>query len=92
MKDTHIFHQDRGCWRYISDLNWHRSYLLDRPNAHMSLWPLKANWKPRVIFEFVKGPAFAARQNHSIILVVDDILKLHAVHSCLVFLLVPYTY
>jgi hypothetical protein len=46
------------------DLNWHGRYLLDRDEVPLSLWPLvlqKANSKPTVVYEFLKGPAFAAR-------------------------------
>ena len=49
---------------YVRGLNWHGRYLLDRPNLPLSLWPKvleKANEKPSVIYEFLKGPAFVAK-------------------------------
>ena len=49
----------------ICDLNWYGRYLLDRKGgAPLSLWPLvfeKANSKPSIIYEFLKGPAFGGR-------------------------------
>ena len=56
---------NRICHR-IRDLNWHGRCLLDHPNVPLSLWALvleKANEKPSTIYEFLKGPALAARDN-----------------------------
>eukprot|EP00980_Cylindrotheca_fusiformis_P008139 scaffold1727_cov133-Cylindrotheca_fusiformis.AAC.42 len=47
------------------EMNWYGRYLLDRPKFPLSMWPVvleKANAKPSVIFDFLKGPAFVARQ------------------------------
>ena len=48
------------------DLNWHGRYLLDNRNQQvpLSLWPLaleKVKKDPNVMYEFLKGPGFAAR-------------------------------
>ena len=51
--------------QYICNLNWHGRYLLDRPNVPLSLWSLvleKANTKADMIYELLKGPAFACRK------------------------------
>jgi hypothetical protein len=50
----------------MCDLNWHGRYLLDRGNIPYSLWALvfaKASSKPSVVYEFLKGPGFAARNS-----------------------------
>jgi hypothetical protein len=52
--------------KHMCDLNWHGRYLLDRGNIPYCLWALvfaKASSKPSVVYEFLKGPAFAARND-----------------------------
>lgn len=54
-----------GAFLHLCEWNWHGRYLMDRPKFPLSMWPVvleKANAKPNVIYEFLKGPAFAARQ------------------------------
>lgn len=49
---------------YVLDLNYFGRYLIDRPEVLPAVWSLvleRANRNPSVIFEFLKGPAFAAR-------------------------------
>ena len=51
---------------HIFNMNLHGRYLLDRDDVPLSLWPLvleKANQNASVIYEFLKGPSFAGRQN-----------------------------
>lgn len=54
--------------KHIWDFNWHGRYLLDRPvEIPPGLWSLileNAKQEPSVIYEFLKGPAFVARNNH----------------------------
>lgn len=50
---------------HLCQWNWYGRYLTDSPEFPLSMWPMvleKANAKPNVIYEFLKGPAFAARQ------------------------------
>jgi hypothetical protein len=45
-------------------MNWYGRYLLYRPDLPLSVWPLvmeRANRKSSVMYEFLKGPAFAGR-------------------------------
>lgn len=51
-------------FKHICKLNWHGRYLLHRTRVPLSLWPLvfeKANNETDVMYEFLKGPAFASR-------------------------------
>jgi hypothetical protein len=50
---------------HLCQWNWYGRYLMDKPEFPLSMWPVvlqRANAKPNVIYEFLKGPAFAARQ------------------------------
>lgn len=50
---------------HLCQWNWYGRYLMDLPDFPLSMWPVvleKANTKPNVIYEFLKGPAFVARQ------------------------------
>ena len=52
---------------HILHLNWCGRYLMDSPNVPLSLWPLvleRASGKPDLLYEFLKGPAFAGREGH----------------------------
>jgi hypothetical protein len=54
-----------GSFLHLCEWNWYGRYLMDRPKFPLSMWPVvleKANSKPNVIYEFLKGPAFVARQ------------------------------
>lgn len=50
-------------FQHACDLNWHGRYLLYQPTkTPLALWPKvleRSNSKPSVIFELLKGPAFA---------------------------------
>ena len=68
---------DDATWielRHIIRMNWHGRYLLDRPKAPLSLWPLvleKVNdnrylkkdeeERARILYEFLQGPAWGKR-------------------------------
>ena len=50
--------------RHLMALNSHGRYLMESQNVPLSIWSLvleRANEKPSVIYEFLKGPALAAR-------------------------------
>jgi hypothetical protein len=53
--------------KHIWNFNWYGRYLLDRPSeVPLGLWPLileKAKQEQSVIYEFLKGPAFVARNS-----------------------------
>ena len=53
--------------QHICELNWHGRYLVDgSARAPLSLWPSvfeRVNDKPSIIYDFLKGPAFAARND-----------------------------
>ncbi|KAL3941552.1 MAG: hypothetical protein SGBAC_004105 [Bacillariaceae sp.] len=52
---------------HITDLNWYGRYLLNKPATPLALWSqvLKnVNHKPSVLYEWLKGPAFAARDGY----------------------------
>ncbi|KAL3933712.1 MAG: hypothetical protein SGBAC_010274 [Bacillariaceae sp.] len=55
---------------HLCQWNWYGRYLMDnKPEFPLSMWPIvleKSNDKPNVIYEFLKGPAFAARQPYHI--------------------------
>jgi hypothetical protein len=51
-------------FQHIYDFNLYGRYLMYRPEVPLSLWIKvfeKANSKPSVMYEFLRGPAFAAR-------------------------------
>jgi hypothetical protein len=60
------YYESHNFSKPICDLNWHGKYLLDRPKTPVGLWPKvleRANNEPHVLYEFLKGPAFAGRSN-----------------------------
>eukprot|EP00980_Cylindrotheca_fusiformis_P007755 scaffold1648_cov115-Cylindrotheca_fusiformis.AAC.10 len=75
--DEHQFGAGRGSssrrrvLEHLCDLNWHGRYLLEESPTTMvssppGLWSLileRANAKPSVLYEFLKGPALAARND-----------------------------
>ena len=57
--------QDFSAFHHFLFFNLYGRYLLDHHNVPLSIWPLvleKAKRRPNIIYEFLKGPAFAARQ------------------------------
>jgi hypothetical protein len=57
--------KDERNFLYICDLNWYGKYLKERPEFPLSLWSVileKANSRPNVVYETLKGPAFTERQ------------------------------
>ena len=74
LKDA--FWEENIDFEHFCDLNWHGRYLMDKSaRAPLSLWPLvfenvnkskECNDKPSVIYELLKGPAFAARNDGSV--------------------------
>ncbi|KAL3935975.1 MAG: hypothetical protein SGBAC_008616 [Bacillariaceae sp.] len=52
---------------FLRDFNWHGRYLLERTDIPLSLWPqviqAASKSEPRILFEFLKGQALAARSN-----------------------------
>ena len=51
--------------KHICELNWNGRYMIDRSTTSvpLSLWSLvfeRVNGKPSIIYEFLKGPCFAA--------------------------------
>ena len=50
--------------QHIWKMNFFGRYLLQNPLPSLSIWSLvleKANREPSVLYEFLKGPAFAGR-------------------------------
>lgn len=69
----HEYEAQSEAFQHVYDMNWHGRYLLHRPAVPLGLWPLvlqKARThmafpdaEPSVIFELLKGPALAKRDN-----------------------------
>ena len=65
LKETYSF-QEINAFFHILFFNFYGRHLIDRQAVPLSLWPLvleKAKMKPKIIYEFLKGPAFAGRQD-----------------------------
>ena len=57
--------QEVDAFFHIFVFNIYGRYLIDRQGVLLSLWPQvleNANDKPSIIYEFLKGPAFAGRK------------------------------